>query len=361
MNFAGIEFEENDGGGIEIINIKWLTPRKKEIFWPPFKTNKQFHRALTRGDSPEEGEWKLYSIKRFFFENVNYTEAEKKIKQAKITSDLDTDTQDTQAEIGKRKRFPRRLSFSDDDSEESPRVGTKNKAPPHINYENFLSAQSEPSTQAHPRESLALRDTLISKLFSQRESLLASQEVAGPSSCPTVHTSGSQGALPDVQNNHVLKVLMSVKEQTSEILNWIRKQNSASNVIPNQLPEDVPVSFPITTLDDIVIFENYLNYNENLLAICKYLSTVGGRDLTGRVNSILKKLMCNEVAVNYSFFGSRSNKRAFYDLKLKVLVIRAIQITSPGVTEKDICTQIKVWLKHAPQRVQNENKRRRIN
>lgn len=67
MAFIGAEFEEKDGGGVELIHSNWCTPRKKEVFWPPYKTKSQFQAALKKGVNPDENDWKLYSINRIFF------------------------------------------------------------------------------------------------------------------------------------------------------------------------------------------------------------------------------------------------------------------------------------------------------
>jgi len=67
MAFVGIEFG-SCGGGVALVHSSWLTPRKQEVFWPPFKQQSQFNKALTKGTSPEESTWQLYPVKRSFFE-----------------------------------------------------------------------------------------------------------------------------------------------------------------------------------------------------------------------------------------------------------------------------------------------------
>lgn len=67
MVFVGIEFCEADGGGIALIHEKWLTPRKREVWWPPVKQQDQFSKALKKGESPASN-WKIFSVSRTFFE-----------------------------------------------------------------------------------------------------------------------------------------------------------------------------------------------------------------------------------------------------------------------------------------------------
>lgn len=64
-----IEFNEADGGGLAIVHTKWITPRKKEVFWPPYKDNVTFMRALKRGEDINENTWQIYGIARNFFES----------------------------------------------------------------------------------------------------------------------------------------------------------------------------------------------------------------------------------------------------------------------------------------------------
>lgn len=69
MSFTGIEFTDDGGGGVALISSQWLTPRKQEVFWPPYKSQSQYDKAVKNGVIPEEdGSWTIYKIKRCFFE-----------------------------------------------------------------------------------------------------------------------------------------------------------------------------------------------------------------------------------------------------------------------------------------------------
>lgn len=66
MVFVGIEFLEADGGGVALIHEKWLTPRKKEVWWPPVKQRDHFSKALKKVNPLlKTGR---YSVARTFFE-----------------------------------------------------------------------------------------------------------------------------------------------------------------------------------------------------------------------------------------------------------------------------------------------------
>lgn len=67
MAFVVVEFSEESGGGVAIVNSCWLTPRKKEAFWPPIKQQNVFDKALKNGDAPQES-WETVKIQRVFYE-----------------------------------------------------------------------------------------------------------------------------------------------------------------------------------------------------------------------------------------------------------------------------------------------------
>jgi len=66
MAYVGVEFVDN--GGIGLVHCSWLTPLKKEAFWPPYKTSNLFNKALSTPEEPDQSNWKLYPLKRLFFE-----------------------------------------------------------------------------------------------------------------------------------------------------------------------------------------------------------------------------------------------------------------------------------------------------
>lgn len=67
-----IEFDELAGGGLAIVHCNWLTPRKKEVFWPPYKDHGSFKRALRRGEQINEKTWSIYGIAHNFYETGKY-------------------------------------------------------------------------------------------------------------------------------------------------------------------------------------------------------------------------------------------------------------------------------------------------
>ncbi|KAK9659695.1 hypothetical protein QE152_g41622, partial [Popillia japonica] len=57
MLFVGIEFSEKEGGGIALVLRSWLTPRKKQVFWPPYKAQEEYNKALKNQQSCDPDTW----------------------------------------------------------------------------------------------------------------------------------------------------------------------------------------------------------------------------------------------------------------------------------------------------------------
>lgn len=54
--FTLIQFDDNDGANLAVVSTNWLTPRKKEVFWPPYKNNTSFNKALKKHEEVNEEE-----------------------------------------------------------------------------------------------------------------------------------------------------------------------------------------------------------------------------------------------------------------------------------------------------------------
>ena len=52
---------------IIIVRDSWLTPKKQECFWPPYKHSDKFNAALSKAEIPGE-DWSLIQIKRRLYE-----------------------------------------------------------------------------------------------------------------------------------------------------------------------------------------------------------------------------------------------------------------------------------------------------
>ncbi|XP_067204536.1 uncharacterized protein [Linepithema humile] len=167
----------------------------------------------------------------------------------------------------------------------------------------------------------------------------------------------------NINNKIILKLITYVKRQNDQILKQgeeiIKSLKNKQGLLESaiyELPE-LPVSLPIKSLEDVIRIEEHLIDDANLSTLSLYLSTLGEHDLTTKINTILRKIFSNEVAIKYSFLGTRNGKKSFSALRLHRLMIRAVQFSSPNTPESNINDNIKIWLKHSPQRLSLERKR----
>ncbi|CAG9768241.1 unnamed protein product [Ceutorhynchus assimilis] len=267
--FVGIQFTEADGGTISLVHEKWLTPRKKEVWWPPHKQHEVFVKSLRKGETPNE-QWSLFKVEKSFFQEDNYQKASLKLKKAEVTSDVATDIEE-KLPLKRPRKLNRKLFFTESSDE---------------------SEANEP-----PPKKLQLK---------------------------------------------------RVQSGTN------RQDATGMKLVP---PKDMPVAIPLQNIEDLKSIEEYLALDKNLSALASYCETLGGRDKVAKVNNILRNLLSNRVAAEFSFLGTRQDKRPFANLKLRKVVVNAVLSKCEG-DAADIDGLIKVWLKHAPKRAALERKTR---
>jgi len=67
-NLLGVQFvEENGAINIAIISSNWLTPKKGESFWPPYKKQYQYEQSLKKNETPNTETWTLHKIQKVLF------------------------------------------------------------------------------------------------------------------------------------------------------------------------------------------------------------------------------------------------------------------------------------------------------
>ena len=65
--FHVVELPEGDKKLVSVIHSHWLTPRKEEVYWPPYKTQNKFNSSLRVGEEPDEDSWALHSVSKILY------------------------------------------------------------------------------------------------------------------------------------------------------------------------------------------------------------------------------------------------------------------------------------------------------
>ncbi|XP_011874181.1 PREDICTED: uncharacterized protein LOC105565515 isoform X2 [Vollenhovia emeryi] len=151
----------------------------------------------------------------------------------------------------------------------------------------------------------------------------------------------------------IISLLSHIKTQNTQLLALLQNKEE---ILPLQ---DFGFQFPMKSLHDVDYVEQILKEKTQIDILNASLSTIGGRDVSSKVARILKYLFIDALAAKFSFYGKRLNKRPFSDLCLKSVIIDSIKRNTPGVNNKEIEDSIKIWLKHAPDREKNREKRRK--
>ncbi|XP_067208803.1 uncharacterized protein [Linepithema humile] len=353
MAYVVVEFDEKHGGGVAAVNNAWLTPLKKEVFWPPYKDQNKFDKALKTGETVDTEKWTLYSISRIFYRSDDLVKIREKLKQSEIISNLESE-EENESIRKKRKRIPnKRICSSSDDEQEEQRKKQLPRPPlvKQINVNNTSKRLEKDFTLARSDSPLPISTLNTSENISPSVTSTASNSVNNNINISTTPRSHRQ-FIHTVDNfEKLVSLIATVKEQNDEILRWMNRQNTKNINNVTGLP-DTPFAFPLKTVEELDQLDVYLKTNnDDNIALSAYLSSLGGNHVPSKTNRILKYILTDAVAINFNYYGKRSQKRAFSDLSLKNLIVGAVKRSVANTTDKEIEDAIKVWLKHAQDRM----------
>ncbi|KAB0794081.1 hypothetical protein PPYR_13701 [Photinus pyralis] len=347
MAFVGVEFDARSGGGVAIINRNWLTPRKQEVFWPPYKYQSDFDMAVKKAEQPSD-RWRIFKLKRKLFESNEFSLAVNKLNRFEATSDVETDRDEEKRTPAK--RYRKRGHYFDSEDEDGDMFSN--------NYDCLRGLQdSDDENVLSPRTPSSTHSALISGCTSQRhvprkENLTPPIALKNP-----LNTPQSENAL-----NHILRLVVEIKQQTDQILNRLENielQMKLANNVPiiglrQEFLKKFPVKFPIGNVEDFYVCDNYLKDPQNRSQLVSYLATLGGKNVASKTNNILKFILDDSVASGYSFFGMRNNKLPFSECELSKMIIDTV-VQTDKCTQKEVEDVIKAWLRHAPARMKRHS------
>ncbi|CAH0547083.1 unnamed protein product [Brassicogethes aeneus] len=313
MAFVLIEFDESAGGSLAVIHKSWLTPRKTEVYWPPYKNQNLLDKAV-----------------------------KKKEAAAEETSDLQTETEDTGDCLTKRniKKPVRFESDSQGGSTSSSDEDLQKSAfsrPPDVIASKLSKGYSycEPFNKNNARQPIVLESSL-NEIFPNLPSCSApsGRRLSTVSSTPQLNSTRGDENRDHEQNNEILSLL---------------KNKGSLNVGSNlELEPSFPIKLPVKSMEELEQLEQSLSENKNQKALSLYLATLDRTSLTLSCSSALRYCLSYGVAKNLSYLGTRLNKKAFKNYYLKRVIVAAVKAAIPSSDERNIEDQIKNWLKRSP-------------
>ena len=120
-----------------------------------------------------------------------------------------------------------------------------------------------------------------------------------------------------------LKLQEEMKEELSVLKKMIRKKNFpiGTDDYQSKLPD-----LPITSLEELALFEDTLEDPEEVKHLTANLAQIGGAKFNSVINNVMKILLSKDMAIRYSLHG-KSNKEAFNKLKIyKCVIGKLLQI-----------------------------------
>lgn len=155
-------------------------------------------------------------------------------------------------------------------------------------------------------------------------------------------------------------MLNQLKEQNKQIWSKLgdieKKLGNGSEIDQANVTEICfPMDLPLKTKDDLKIFEDHLKEKRHVEQLILHFNSLGGNNNKLIIHNILRRLLTDEVASLFSYYGKRG-KEPFYILCVNEAIIKAVQ--SKHINRTEVEETIKLWIKHALDRIKSRNMRK---
>ncbi|XP_061718108.1 uncharacterized protein LOC133525750 isoform X2 [Cydia pomonella] len=241
--------------------------------------------------------------------------AKRKLKLVEETSDLQTEAEEEPN--FKRKRNNRYISTSDEDD--------GHITPPPIKKKIL----NKTAAAAYYRETLSLlnvvdglpvlTNSVLQDLTEDGEGRLTpvsrirspwSRKEQPPNLGSDVPATPSCGqGLKGLQDT-VVSLLTHIKAQNDIIISILREKHTRLDLKPE-------FKFPIKTSEELEIVEKLLTSQENHANVVAYFKSLGGQGVNNKVSRVMKVALSDSMASKYNFYGKRSDKKPFAELRLR--------------------------------------------
>ncbi|KAH8031278.1 hypothetical protein HPB51_015213 [Rhipicephalus microplus] len=126
--------------------------------------------------------------------------------------------------------------------------------------------------------------------------------------------------------------------------------------LQDETNDDVVLT-PVKDIDQFLSLEGRLAADGNIkLKLIQQLAGLGGSTFGAAARRMLELLLSLEVAVQFSWAGQKV-KRKFVDLGVTDVICKAVRRNFPETKKNDIECVIKVWLRHAGEKLQKQRLR----
>ncbi|XP_039293077.1 uncharacterized protein LOC120353431 [Nilaparvata lugens] len=139
----------------------------------------------------------------------------------------------------------------------------------------------------------------------------------------------------------------------------LKSQNQNTDPWSNQQHDEInfdPARLPMKTEESLLKIEEELRDNHSKNNMVNYLSKIGENSINDMTKRIMRRLIGDELAKDYSWFGAKGKKQ-FSILQSARVLEKAVKMGFQEATEKTIEEATKNWLRHAPERQTGKQKR----
>ncbi|XP_025267008.1 uncharacterized protein LOC112638836 [Camponotus floridanus] len=206
----------------------------------------------------------------------------------------------------------------------------------------------------------SLIQVTCSKSISSQEHRTANKDDLVPQNSDTISTSNTCNAEIDLdfhnliirKLNAVLLNLATIDERLIKLDNQIRRNEDTDS----KENEDYDFDLPADTVEQLQRIDNQLKNKCIAAEMTRQLSLLGGKDHHDVISYMMKHILTNKLAMEYSWAGAKL-KNAFKNLRITICIINAARTSRSNLTNKEIEDIIARWLILAKQRFDRDLKK----
>ncbi|XP_063220044.1 uncharacterized protein LOC134529655 [Bacillus rossius redtenbacheri] len=345
MTFSIIEFED----GLQVVPTKWLCDDGTRCKWPSYVNPNKVIKSVTSLEEPKE-DWHVHQVIRNFGAADSYEKAIQKMRGCERFSDVESDN-DIMSKRKKRQTRAKKIlesSSSETDFDESQSLLSHFPAAPH--FTKPLATSTQLSCKEKPQGkkiAVATMQVQSSDVLPLENSVtVPTQELRAVSG---TSLSGTENQIDKEFHKLILRKLNHLIYKVDSLEEKLMSLGDRNKVVVTDEEVCIQKLFPLKTFEEVDHCESLLKDATFCDKLILSLKVIGGNHLQGSVTNLLKRMLTNQLATEYSWLGAKGKKN-FRKLELSHVVMRVVRFHYPSATETEVSIIISNWLKHAKKR-----------
>ncbi|CAL8089585.1 unnamed protein product [Orchesella dallaii] len=370
--FCIVEIDDEAGKSVEVVPNSWLTKadnnQNVQCCWPPVKNPTKL---VTQLKEPEPN-WSLYAA-RVLRKYETFQRARIALPRAQYTSDwseVDETPKRKRVSIPRRKVLPQQESSEEELSQQTRGLKTFPVHPP------LLLCDNEERQDDFDENGVTNNEDC--NLFGLDEIINAGHIVQNEEASPSVNSCEEKSQDNDAIGNDqnlatqdsapILELLRKlvldvavIKRTVQNIDGRLQQLEKGVEPISGRVPDkhENLVLHPFKTLAEFQEFDDSMD-KEKMESLKVEILKCGGDSAVEFVGRALKKLLTNEVGLDYSLWGFKNNLNFSKTAVWAVLKEAALSIRRISPTEKTIEKAASEWFRHCGDRIRQTNKKLRM-